>query len=247
MNYLNRIPPLCIRSALVRVTMSSKTRILAVALSVVLIASVLGSGAALAAANETVDDGESDDLEDASTANETDDDDDLNETDDGDLNETEDDLDGNETLDENETGSVPFGMQVSTFVHGLIGSSGDDANATNDSNVSIGQRVAAFVTANNPGNAPDHAGPKNDSDAGPPSHVGAGNETGAPDHAGPGNETGKPAHAGPANETGQPDDVGVEADGEVDETDDDSETAGGNGGGPSEAPGRSGERGGGPP
>lgn len=214
--------------------MSSKTRIMAVALSVVLIASVLGSGAALAADNETVDDADGDELEDASTTVETDDDDD------DDLNESDDDLDGNETVDENETGSVPFGMQVSAFVHALIGNSGDDANATNDSNVSIGQRVAAFVTANNPGNAPDHAGPKNDTDS----------DRGKPAHADSGNETGKPAHAGPGNETDQSDDAAdaEESDGGAGgpPADRGNGDSGGNSG-PSEAPGRSGDRGGGPP
>lgn len=181
--------------------MSSKTRTLAIALSAVLVLSVLGTGAAMAAENETVDDSEGDEL-DAESTNETDDGnetvDDGNETDD---NET--DADGNETVDENGTDDSnatddrPFGQVVTAFVHGLIDGSNDtnDTNTTNDSAVPLGQQIAAFVVANNPGNAPDHAGPG-----------------GQPPHAGAGNETGKPAHAGGANETGQPDHAGQPGD-----------------------------------
>lgn len=78
-----------------------------------------------------------------------------------------------------------FGAQVSAFVHSVLGGSDDG----------IGRIVADFVTSNNPGNAPDHAGPPDDGDRGPPDAVGsqAGNSTsngGAPGEAG-----GPPDHA----------------------------------------------------
>jgi hypothetical protein len=119
---------------------------------------------------------------------------------------------------ENETGS--FGDRVSAFVESLR-----DGNSTN-----IGPQVAEFVTENNPGNAPDHAGPPADDDRrGPPADVGPQDDDD--------NETdqrrGPPADAGPQdddNETdedkrrGPPEDRGNDAD-------DDSDT---NGGGPPE-------------
>ena len=75
----------------------------------------------------------------------------------------------------NATNSGVFGQQVSNFVQSLL-----DSNETG-----IGPQVAEFVTANNPGNAPDHAGP--------PEHAGPGDENesenetksnGPPEHAG---------------------------------------------------------------
>ena len=53
---------------------------------------------------------------------------------------------------------VPFGQRVSAFLQALFGASDDDR--------SVGERVAGFVTSNNPGNPPAHAGPGsvNDSD-----------------------------------------------------------------------------------
>jgi hypothetical protein len=159
--------------------MSSKTRTLAIALSAVLVLSVLGSGLALAGTASAM----------------------ANNADDGDVED-----DGNETND-----ARPFGQVVSAYVHGLIDGSNDtnDTNATNDTAVPLGQQIAAFVVANNPGNAPDHAGPG-----------------GQPDHAGAGNETGKPAHAGPGNETSQPDHAGPDGEDDDGDADDD------NGGGP---------------
>ncbi|MFC7018615.1 MULTISPECIES: hypothetical protein [Haloarcula] len=47
-----------------------------------------------------------------------------------------------------------FGMSVSGFVHDLLGQSGLEGG--------IGFQVATFATQNNPGNAPDHAGPPED-------------------------------------------------------------------------------------
>ena len=47
-----------------------------------------------------------------------------------------------------------FGMSVSGFVHDMLEKSGIDGG--------IGFHVATFATQNNPGNAPDHAGPPED-------------------------------------------------------------------------------------
>lgn len=83
-----------------------------------------------------------------------------------------------------------FGARVSAFVQSVLG----------DSDGGIGQVVADFVTSNNPGNAPDHAGPPADGERGPPAFVGdrgahedhnvtdatdgpGGNAGGPPDHA----------------------------------------------------------------
>ncbi|SFS11756.1 hypothetical protein SAMN05216559_3938 [Halomicrobium zhouii] len=113
-----------------------------------------------------------------------------------------------------------FGHQVSWFVQKLLGNGETD----------IGQQVSEFVRANNPGNAPDHAGP--------PAHAGPGdgnesvdenesaNETnggnGPPAHAGGpdegdgdaegsasgnGNGGGPPAHAGPGDDADEEDDA----------------------------------------
>ena len=106
--------------------------------------------------------------------------------------------------------NASFGQQVSAFVQSLLASG----------ETGIGQQVSEFVRANNPGNAPDHAGPPED--AGKPDHAGPGdanetateNETEAdepvpPAHAGGNDETtggdrgnggGPPAHAGPGDE-----------------------------------------------
>lgn len=44
--------------------------------------------------------------------------------------------------------SLPFGLQVSSFVD----------NAKENETGSLGPLVASFITQNDPGNAPDHAG-----------------------------------------------------------------------------------------
>jgi hypothetical protein len=110
---------------------------------------------------------------------------------------------GNETDD----GSVPFGMQVSLFVD----------NAKENESGPLGPLVASFVVSNNPGNAPDHAGPpawvvgddgnetddNETDDRGPPEDVGPDGTQGPPADAGPSddNETrGPPADAGPNDE-----------------------------------------------
>ena len=124
--------------------------------------------------------------------------------------------------------ALPFGLQVSSFV--------DDAKQ--DESGPLGPLVASFVTGNNPGNAPDHAGPPawlfggsddtdNDTDA---------NDTdarGPPENAGPpeDGERGPPADAGPdgtEDERGPPGDAGPPEDrgpGGEDEREDESEDA----------------------
>ncbi|EMA25806.1 hypothetical protein [Haloarcula amylolytica] len=62
---------------------------------------------------------------------------------------------------ENVTEFDTFGLEVSAYVSDLL----SDENRTGG----IGPAVASFVTANNPGNAPDHAGP--------PAHVTGANES----------------------------------------------------------------------
>jgi len=113
-----------------------------------------------------------------------------------------------------------FGLSVSSFVHSLL---------QNDTE-NVGQQVAAFAVGNNPGNAPDHAGPPahvtgdNETDRGPPADAGPDGERGPPADAGPnaddGNETadnetdrGPPADAGPDGERGPNADDDNETDG----------------------------------
>ena len=98
----------------------------------------------------------------------------------------------------------PFGQKVMDFVHDLINS---DSN-----NKSIGQQVAEFVTENNPGNAPDHAGPSGDQ--GPPEHAGSSDND---DRQGP------PAHAGAPGSDASVDDSDEEEeyDGDEDEEEND--------------------------
>ena len=70
-------------------------------------------------------------------------------------------------LSEENRGDQPFGHWVSAFVHSLLDS--DDLEERN-----LGQMVSEFVTENNPGadNRPDHAGPPEDGERGPPSDHG---------------------------------------------------------------------------
>lgn len=123
-------------------------------------------------------------------------------------NDSTDDTAGNDTAVNDSDGmSMPFGLQVSSFV---------DSAKVNETG-SLGPFVASFVTQNNPGNAPDHAGPptwlfgsgdENDTDGnesdtrGPPEDTGPdSNETGGPPaDAGPDDDDqrrGPPEHAGP--------------------------------------------------
>ncbi|WP_424001467.1 hypothetical protein ACOZ4I_16475 [Haloarcula salina] len=112
----------------------------------------------------------------------------------------------------NETEFANFGLEVSAFVADLLG----DENRTGG----IGPAVASFVTANNPGNAPDHAGP--------PAHVTGENESENATH--PSDRRGPPADIfgdDGDNETddkrrGPPEDRGPNA--ADDETEDENET-----------------------
>ncbi len=107
-------------------------------------------------------------------------------------------------VEENETDS--FGQRVSAFVHALQ----DDDNVTR-----LGPHVAAFVTANNPGNAPDHAGPPafvfgDDADDSDDNETADDGSTETADTGDEDDERGPPAHAGPPDDRG--DDDGDEAD-----------------------------------
>ncbi|EMA09438.1 hypothetical protein SAMN05443574_107119 [Haloarcula vallismortis] len=120
---------------------------------------------------------------------------------------------------ENVTEFDTFGLEVSAYVSDLL----SDENRTGG----IGPAVASFVTANNPGNAPDHAGP--------PAHVTGENESANETH--PSERQGPPADifGDDANETadenetddrrGPPEDAGPPADRGPDRDDDDNETA----------------------
>ncbi|AUX10771.1 hypothetical protein AArcSl_3164 [Halalkaliarchaeum desulfuricum] len=102
--------------------------------------------------------------------------------------------------------SLPFGQQLQGYM-----------DTIEDDEHPFGHHVANWVTKNNPGNAPAHAGPP--AQAGPPDHAGPGadgdakNESdgqGPPEHAGPGadgdaknesNGQGPPDHAGPGDKS----------------------------------------------
>lgn len=121
-----------------------------------------------------------------------------------------------EETDENETDS--FGQRVSAYVHAL---------QDNDNVTRLGPYVAAFVTANGPGNAPDHAGPPAfvfDDDAEEDGNETVddsdGNET--VDDSDEGDERGPPAHAGPPEDRGDDDADDADADGD-EETEDSQE------------------------
>lgn len=156
-------------------SMTRKLIAVLLAATVLLATPVAGVAAADTAGNTSTDDGTDGE---ETTENETED------------NET---LDDNETENETEAEGV-FGQQVSLFVDDL----------KDNETTAIGPMVAAFVVANNLGNAPDHAGP--------PAWVTDDNETkepGPPGHAGPdGNDTqGPPSDAGPDEGTqGPPED-----------------------------------------
>ena len=133
--------------------------------------------------------------------------------------------------DNNETESV-FGRLVSAFVEDAkVRTNG--TNSTNVGDTPLGLLVAAFVTENNHGDAPEHAGP--------------------PAHAGPGNETNETNRGPPENrQQGPPEDRGPVRDDETEtensggdspptDTDDDGgppANAGGKGGGPPADAGR---------
>lgn len=87
---------------------------------------------------------------------------------------------------ENETtANESFGARVSAFVHSLLDGTDDQRR--------IGRVIAGWVVENNPGNAPDHAGPPGDDTGQAEGNVTA---TGAPENPGKDNGHGPPEHAG---------------------------------------------------
>ena len=162
-----------------------------------------------------------------------------NETEDDNLeeNETEDEetVNGNETEDEetvedNETDSdnentyegttVPFGQRVSGPIQQLL----------QDDDTSVGEAIAEFIRGNNPGNAPESAGPpedrgngsdarqgppedrgnSSDAERGPPEDRGNSSdaERGPPEDRGNGSERGQNAGGGNGGQQGPPQDDG---------------------------------------
>ena len=127
--------------------------------------------------------------------------------------------DGNRTTSAdvmlNEGATVPFGQRVSGLIQQIL---------QDDGNTSVGQAIAEFVRGNNPGNAPESAGPPEDrgngSDAeqGPPEDRGNGSdaEQGPPEDRGNGSdaEQGPPEDRGNGSdaEQGPPEDRGGDSD-----------------------------------
>ena len=111
--------------------------------------------------------------------------------------------------EDDEAAAQPFGQLVRDFIEGLENREGG-----------IGAAVSDFVTENNPGNAPDHAGGPGGPDD--PDDEGAENETdapgNAPDGVGPDGEQGPPDHAGDDAEDGEDD---ADDESEADESEDD--------------------------
>lgn len=189
----------------------NRNRLFALVGVVVLVLSAFGP--AVAAADATVE--SADASHSVSALNETDDNETVNDSEDD--NEMLDDNESDELNETNETenGSDAFGLQVNAFIESL-----NDTNRTGPR----GLLIADFVVSNNPGNAPDHAGP--------PAHAGPGgddNETddrrGPPEDEGNDGDQGPPEHAG--NDKGGDGDE----DGEEKEEDDDDEQGGGPGNG----------------
>lgn len=209
----------------------ARTKLLALALASMLVLGAVGPAVA------------ADDSSLQTAANEDDGD-----VDDGADNSTDNSTDGNVTL--------PFGQQLQDYMQQLQNGS---SNATNSSDRPHGILVATWVVANNPGNAPEHAGPPawagpggddNDSDnetrRGPPGDK----QQGPPEDTVRGppedKERGPPNDVGPRDERDDSDDGDVEAESEDSEDDDsddgdDSDGGGnngnGNGGGPPSNPG----------
>lgn len=144
----------------------------------------------------------------------------------------------------------PFGYRVTAFVHALL-----NGDADGDDNRSVGERVAGFVTSNNPGNAPDHAGPGNssepssddDTDERPESSTPSADDerSGPPTHAGPDGDAGSNETAaddaadGDDGSSTEREDTGGSSN-DAPESDDGSSGASGNSGGSNGASGNSG-------
>ncbi|MCU4753709.1 hypothetical protein OB919_17260 [Halobacteria archaeon AArc-curdl1] len=101
---------------------------------------------------------------------------------------------------EEETDS--FGALISQFVQ-------DNQGETDGP---LGIAVANFAVENNPGNAPDHAGPpshagpSDDGEQGPPAHAGPGGDDEDSDEGDDDEDRGPPAHAGPGGDDEESDD-----------------------------------------
>jgi len=187
----------------------TRTKLLALALASVLVLGAVGPAVAADGAS-------------LQTAG-NEDDDEMDDGDDEDGNETDNSTDGNLT--------TPFGHQLQAYIASL--ENGSD-NSTNSSDRPRGILIATWVVANNPGNAPDHAGPpawagpggdENDSDnetqRGPPGDK----RQGPPDDAERGppgdSERGPPAdeERGPPADVWTDDDEEDEDSGDSDDSD----------------------------
>ncbi|WP_254807687.1 hypothetical protein [Natronosalvus amylolyticus] len=124
--------------------------------------------------------------------------------------------DDGEEDDEEKTDS--FGTLISQFVQSHQG----------ETDGPLGIAVANFAVENNPGNAPDHAGPpshagpSDDGEQGPPAHAGPGGDDEDSDEGDDDDDRGPPAHAGPGGDDEESDD-GDETE-EEEESDDGDET-----------------------
>ena len=188
----------------------NRNRLFALVGVVVLVLSAFGP--AVAAADATVE--SADASHSVSALNETDDNETVNDSEND--NETVDDSESDELDETNETenGSDAFGPQVNAFIE-----SPNDTSRTGPR----GLLIADFAGSNNPGNAPDHAGP--------PAHAGPGgddNET--DDRRGPPEDEGNDGDRGPLEHAGN--DKGGDGDENGEEGEDgDDERGGGPGNG----------------
>lgn len=135
---------------------------------------------------------------------------------------------GSSGENESEGGNATaFGQRVSSFVHMLQSNTTGNSSGNStllagaDDAKSLGVVVATFVTANNPGNQPDHAGPPawllDDSvnkTTGPPDRAGAeGNDgNGPPEDKGKSNNANGPPEDKGNNGNGPPEDKGKNKD-----------------------------------
>ncbi|MCQ4333773.1 hypothetical protein KM295_09830, partial [Natronomonas sp. F2-12] len=124
-------------------------------------------------------------------------------------------VEGIDAIDE----SLPFGQQLQLFKATL-----EDDNRT-------GREIASWVTENNPGNAPDHAGPKDDDRRGPPDHAGGDGDRNGEDGEDGEDGSDEAGDGGTDTEDGGHKESNAGGNG--------NSNAGGNGGGP---PGNSGNR-----
>jgi uncharacterized GH25 family protein len=124
-------------------------------------------------------------------------------------------VEGIDAIDE----SLPFGQQLQLFKATL-----EDDNRT-------GREIASWVTENNPGNAPDHAGPKDDDRRGPPDHAGGDGDRNGEDGEDREDGSDEAGDGGTDTEDGGHKESNAGGNG--------NSNAGGNGGGP---PGNSGNR-----